>query len=149
MLPLSVVMTRDRIYQAFYDDSAARAFLHSHSYTGNALACRAALTVLDLFEEEQILQRNAQRLPRLEQYTAPLRAHPAIAHYRQRGMIWAFDVVTERTDFARTFHQTALKHQVLLRPIGNTVYFMPPYTISDAEFELMVHASVAAIDALA
>ncbi len=148
VLPLSVVMTRDPIYQTFYDDSTARAFLHSHSYTGNALACRAALTVLDLLEEDRVLSRNATRLAQLEQLTAPLRAHPALRHYRQRGMIWAFEVVTQRADFARAFHQAALGREVLLRPIGNTVYFMPPYTITDAEFEHLVQATLGALNAL-
>jgi adenosylmethionine-8-amino-7-oxononanoate aminotransferase len=145
-LPLSVVMTRDSIYQAFYHDNTARGFLHSHSYTGNALACSAALAVLDIFEADDVINANRHRLPALNRITKPLQQHQAVTHFRQRGMIWAFDVLGLAPDFARRFHHAALKREVLLRPIGNTVYFMPPYTISDAEFILMVTAARDALD---
>jgi adenosylmethionine-8-amino-7-oxononanoate aminotransferase len=62
-LPLSCVLTSDTVYQAFYDDATARGFLHSHSYTGNALACRAALAVLDIFEADGVLAPTASRPP--------------------------------------------------------------------------------------
>ncbi|MDE1942924.1 MAG: adenosylmethionine--8-amino-7-oxononanoate transaminase [Betaproteobacteria bacterium] len=145
-LPLSVVMTRDEIFQAFYDDDISRGFLHSHSYTGNAMACRAALAVLDLFEEEEVIAGNRARGPKLETLAASLRSHPRVRNFRNRGMIWAFEVSAAPTDFSRRFHQTALARGVLLRPIGNTVYFMPPYTISDDEFHLMVDATHQSLD---
>ncbi len=144
-LPLSVVMTTDEIYQAFYDDQMGRGFLHSHSYTGNALACRAALAVLDIFEEDRVIEVNQSRQAQFASMTAALRAHPGVRNFRQRGMIWAFDVACERADFSRVFHRTALRHELLLRPIGSTVYFMPPYTISDAEFKHLVDATLASL----
>ena len=95
-LPLSLVMTRDAIYEAFLDDDVARGFLHSHSYTGNPLACRAALAVLDRFEQDDVLQRQPTTRARADA-GAGAAAHddPRIEHFRHRGMIWAFDVREE------------------------------------------------------
>ena len=145
-LPLSVVMTRDDIYGAFYDDDIARGFLHSHSYTGNALACRAALAVLDLFERDDVIAANRSRQPRLEALAAPLKADGRVRNFRHRGMIWAFEVAASGGDFSRRFHKAALARGVLLRPIGSTVYFMPPYVISDGEFQFMVEVAMQALD---
>lgn len=94
-LPLSLVMTTPNVYQAFYDDGINRAFLHSHSYTGNPLACRAALACLDIFEEDDVLNANRVRARRLSTLLAPVAAHPQVRHFRQQGMIWAFDVTVE------------------------------------------------------
>lgn len=134
-LPLSLVMTTDRIYDAFYHDETVRGFLHSHSYTGNALACRAALATLDIFRDDDVLNANRARAARLTALLAPLAAHPRVRHFRQRGMIWAFDVAldtpAEASAFARRCHAAALARGLLLRPIGNTVYLMPPYVLDD------------------
>ena len=145
-LPLSVVMTKDDIFQAFYDDDISRGFLHSHSYTGNALACRAALAVLDLFEEDGVICANQSRAPQLDALVAPLRSHPRVMNFRNKGMIWAFEAAAAPADFSRRFHQAALAKGVLLRPIGSTIYFMPPYTISDDEFGLMVDVTLRSLD---
>ncbi|MFY9327907.1 MAG: adenosylmethionine--8-amino-7-oxononanoate transaminase [Georgfuchsia sp.] len=130
-LPLSIVMCTDTIYQAFYDDSTARGFLHSHSYSGNPLACCAALAVLDIFDEDNVLAANEKRAALLTEKLLPLQAHPHVRHFRQRGMIWAFDVADAPADFSRRFSAAALEHELLLRPIGNTVYLMPPYVLDD------------------
>jgi adenosylmethionine-8-amino-7-oxononanoate aminotransferase len=134
-LPLSLVMTRDAIYQAFYDADVTRGFLHSHSYTGNPLACRAALATLAIFDEDDVLNRNRARAARLTTALAPLAAHPRVRHFRQRGMIWAFDAQTDDPTFSRKFFSTALQHELLLRPIGRTVYLMPPYILDDEEID--------------
>ncbi len=145
-LPLSVVMTTDAIYRAFYDDETAKGFLHSHSYTGNPLACRAALAVLDIFEEDDVLAANQQRSARLDAGLAPLAGHPAVRHYRRRGMIFAFDVDAD-PGFGRRFHRAALERGVLLRPIGNTVYFMPPYILDDGGIELLCRVAGESLEA--
>lgn len=136
-LPLSLVMSTDRVYQAFYADSVERAFLHSHSYTGNPLACRAATACLDLFEQDQVLTANQARAQRLGELMAPLAEHPQVQHVRQQGLIWACDVVVDdpaaATTFSRRFHAQALAQGLLLRPIGTTLYLMPPYILSEDE----------------
>ena len=141
-LPLSAVMTRDSIYAAFYDDNTARGFLHSHSYTGNALACRAALATLELFEQNNVITSNRALSAAITHAAQDIAHHPRVSHFRNRGMIWAFDVQSSDPAFARTFHQRALAKEVLLRPIGNTVYFMPPYVIDADEIALLTRATL-------
>lgn len=146
-LPLSLVMTRAEIYQAFYADELTRAFLHSHSYTGNPLACRAALATLDIFQEDEVLDHNRLRARRLTELAQPLAQHARVRNFRQRGMIWAFEVDSEHPQFARRTFAQALQHELLLRPIGNTVYFMPPYVIEEADMQHLVGATLGAIEA--
>lgn len=149
-LPLSAVLTTDAVYDAFYDDDVARGFLHSHSYTGNPLACRAALATLELFEQTDVLATNVQRAQMLDQAFAPLTGHPAIRHARRLGMIWAWDVdpaLTPTPFFARRYAQHAMAQGVLLRPIGNTLYAMPPYVIDAEAAEHLARGALAALQA--
>ena len=132
-LPLSIVLTTDPIYRAFYDDATVRGFLHSHSYTGNALACRAALATLDIFAEDDVLAQNRIRAQQLGNALAPLSDLAHVKHLRQKGMIAAFDVTTDDPAFSRKFYRAALAREALVRPIGNTVYVMPPYIVADDE----------------
>jgi adenosylmethionine-8-amino-7-oxononanoate aminotransferase len=142
-LPLSCVLCTDRVFEAFYDDEVARGFLHSHSYTGNPLACRAACAVLDLFEREGVIAANRERSRRFTALAAPLAAHPRVRGFRNLGMIWAFEVDAPSPGFAMRAFEAALARGVLLRPIGNTVYFMPPYVVTDEEFRLLVETGLA------
>ena len=145
-LPLSVVLSSETIYAAFLDDSVARAFLHSHSYTGNALACRAALATLDIFEQNDVVAVNRQKAAKISNALAPLADHPQVRHLRQRGMIAAFDVATDDPYFSRRFYRAALDNEALIRPIGNTVYLMPPYILSDDEIAHLGLAITRALD---
>jgi len=137
-LPLSVVLTTDRVYQAFYDDEVARGFLHSHSYAGNPLACRAALAVLDVLERDHVLERNRNTAAWVNRRAESLRSHPAVRNFRNTGMIWAFDVPDAGIEFGIKFHRKALEAGVLLRPLGNTVYWMPPYIVGESEMEFLI-----------
>jgi len=136
-LPLSLVLTRDQVYQAFYSTDVTRGFLHSHSYTGNPLACRAALATLQIFKDDNVLAANKARAARLTAALAPLQDHERVRHFRQAGMIWAFDAVepdaARAATFSRRFFAKALENELLLRPIGRTVYLMPPYILNDQE----------------
>jgi adenosylmethionine-8-amino-7-oxononanoate aminotransferase len=146
-LPLSCVLATDEIFDAFYDDDVTRGFLHSHSYTGNALACRAALAVLDIFRDDDIIAANRARAVRWRRIAEPLAGHPRVRHFRQQGMILAFEVDGANAAFARLFATEALQREVLLRPIGSTVYFMPPYVLADAEFEFLVERTLETLEA--
>ena len=146
-LPLSIVLTTDTVYQAFYDDATVRGFLHSHSYTGNALACRAALATLDIFEEDKVLETNVVRAQMLAAALAPLADHPNVRYLRQRGMIIAFDVDTDDARFSHRFYRAALEREALTRPIGRTVYLMPPYIVSDEEIAHLGRAVAGALEA--
>jgi adenosylmethionine-8-amino-7-oxononanoate aminotransferase len=132
-LPLSCVLTTDTVYAAFYHDDVTRGFLHSHSYTGNALACRAALEVLAIFRDQHVLSANAAKGAALMGDFARIVEHPRVRHARQLGMIWAFEVIDAEPGFAGRWFSAALAQGLLLRPVNNTVYLMPPYiaTIED------------------
>jgi adenosylmethionine-8-amino-7-oxononanoate aminotransferase len=147
-LPLSVVLTRDTIYAAFYDDAVARGFLHSHSYTGNALACRAALATLDIFERDNVIDANQAKAATLNALAQPLAAHPRVLNFRSTGMIWAFEIDSADRTIAARIYEQALARELLLRPIGNTVYFMPPYTISDDELAMLVLRTLDIVESL-
>lgn len=142
-LPLSVVLTTDEVYQAFYHDQTVKGFLHSHSYTGNPLACSAALATLKLFETSDVLGNNRQLAQQLwaavQAYDLPLQ------DTRQRGMITAFEVRTQNPQFARDCYAAALKQGLLLRPIGNTVYWMPPYCLTSDDIQHLVQATRLAV----
>ncbi|MWL85943.1 adenosylmethionine--8-amino-7-oxononanoate transaminase [Cupriavidus sp. SW-Y-13] len=133
-LPLSLVLSRPEIQRAFVADDIARSFLHSHSYTGNPLACRAALATLDLFEQDNVLAHNRDRAQWLADAMAGIAADARVSNVRQRGLIWAADVDADAAgaDFAARFHIAARAHGVLARPIGNTLYVMPPYVFDAA-----------------
>ena len=145
-LPLSLVMTRDDIYQSFYSNDVTRGFLHSHSYTGNPLACRAALATLQIFEEDDVLAANRVKAARLTAALQPLAQHQQVRNFRQRGMIWAFDAVDATPDFSRRFFATAVEHELLMRPIGSTVYMMPPYILDDEEIDGLAANTLAVFD---
>ncbi len=146
-LPLSCVLTRDEIYQAFYDDSTVRGFLHSHSYTGNPLACSAALATLAMFESDNVIESNKAKTAYIQTKMQAL-THFPIQHLRHQGMISAFDVMTQNPHFAKDCYAAALSNGLLIRPIGNTIYFMPPYTITESEIDLMIAATVKVLQKL-
>ncbi|MBI3528567.1 MAG: adenosylmethionine--8-amino-7-oxononanoate transaminase [Betaproteobacteria bacterium] len=145
-LPLSVTMTTNDIYRAFYDDEMARGFLHSHSYTGNALACRAALAVLDIFEQDDVIAANRAKSAQMSRRCRKIVQHPRVRQFRNTGMIWAFEVATKDPLFPRKFYRSALDRGLLLRPLGNTVYFMPPYVIAEEHMDMLVEGTCAILD---
>ncbi len=143
-LPLSAVLTTDAVYAAFYDDSTARGFLHSHSYTGNPLACSAALATLEIFETDDVHHKNKQTAAYAKDKMQALTNLP-IEHMRQQGMIWAVDIKTNNPSFAKDCYAQALTQGLLLRPIDNTVYLMPPYVVNEADIDFMIEATQYAI----
>ena len=155
-LPLSAVLTTQRVYDAFYAEySASKAFLHSHSYTGNPLACSAALATLAIFRDEPVLERNRALAAHLAHRLEPLRGHPHVAEVRLTGMIAAVELVADKAA-RRPFpaedrrglrvYLHGLRHEALLRPLGNVVYFMPPYVVNEAEIDHLVAVATAGIE---
>lgn len=145
-LPLSVVMATDEVYQAFYHDKTALGFLHSHTHAGNALACRAALATLDIFEQDNIIETNHIKASYLSHAARPISSHPTVKNFRNCGMIWAFEVETSDPAFSGNFFHAALKQELSLRPLGNTVYFMPPYIIDEQEIDLLIAGTLRALN---
>ena len=155
-LPLSVVLTTNHVYESFYDDYATlRAFLHSHSYTGNPLACAAALATLNIFAQKDVINRNLTLIDRIKHCSEAFVEHPNVGHVRQTGMIFAVEMVQDRetkTSFdwrerrGLRAYQHALNNHVLLRPLGNVLYFMPPYVIEPNQIELVLEVMRESID---
>jgi len=154
-LPLSVVLTHDNIYQAFYDDyDKLSAFLHSHSYTGNAMGCRAALATLDIFQEDKVIDNNRRLSALMMQSVEELREHPHVGEIRQQGMILAIEMVKDKHNKTPypwqerrglTVYRHGLANGVLLRPLGNVVYFMPPYVITPEQITHMGRVAIEGI----
>jgi adenosylmethionine---8-amino-7-oxononanoate aminotransferase len=156
-LPLSAVLTTAAVYEAFYDEYARlNAFLHSHSYTGNPLACAAARATLEIFSSTPVLGRNRELAAHMAKATAELADHPHVAEVRQTGMILAIETAKDRRtreayDFRERrglrIYRHALQRGALLRPIGDVVYFMPPYVITPEEIDLLADIARTGIDA--
>jgi adenosylmethionine-8-amino-7-oxononanoate aminotransferase len=174
-LPLSVCLTTDAVYQAFYGDGAesgaarqggrgsgfgeytgGKAFLHSHSYTGNPLACAAANATLDIFENDEVLARNRALARRIGEATASLADHPHVAEVRQSGMILAIEMVKNKKTRepypwqerrGRAVYRHALERGALLRPLGDVIYFMPPYVIEAAQIDFLADVARGGIEA--
>lgn len=150
-LPLSVTMLTDDIYNAFYCDyGEGKSFLDSHSYTGNALACAAANATLTIFENENVIQRNKVLIDYMKERLKEFVKFPHVKEVRQRGMIAAVELEgfpPQRRVNLDIYHY-ALKHNVLLRPLGNVIYFMPPYSITLDQMEKMFTVAADAIKTL-
>jgi adenosylmethionine-8-amino-7-oxononanoate aminotransferase len=152
-MPLAAVLATQAIYDGFLDDSRERAFLHSHSYTGNPIACAAALASLSIFDEEDWLGRNRRTSAAMAERAAPLRAHPEVVDVRQTGMILAIEMAPtppgtpQRDARGLRAYRHALDRGVLLRPLGDVLYWMPPYCIGDDALDLLADVTRGAIDA--
>jgi len=155
-LPMAAVLTTDKLYQAFYDDySTLRAFLHSHTYTGNPLACAAALATLDIFEQDRVIEANKTLAARMTTATAHLADHPQVAEVRQTGMAVAIEMVADKASKTPypwqerrglKVYQHALQRGALLRPLGSVVYFLPPYTITEEQIDFLAEVATEGID---
>lgn len=154
-LPLSVVLTTNQIYDAFYDSYATmKAFLHSHSYTGNPLACAAALATLGIFRGSNTIQRNKSHIQRIKENGQRFDNNPNISQVRQTGMIFAIEMVKDKASKTAfpwqerrglKAYQHALKKHILLRPLGNVLYFMPPYVIEPEQIDLVMEVMEEAV----
>ncbi|NOX15165.1 MAG: adenosylmethionine--8-amino-7-oxononanoate transaminase [Epsilonproteobacteria bacterium] len=140
-MPLSAVLFTEDIYDAFYCDyNEGKSFLDSHSYTGNTLACAVANAVLDIFEKENVIEKNREKIKLISELTKSLANLNNVKEVRQRGMICAIELqgYAPEKRIGLKFFQEALKEGVYIRPLGNIIYFMPPYIITNEEIKKMV-----------
>ena len=154
-MPLAAVLATQAIYDGFLDDSRERAFLHSHSYTGNPLACAAALASLAVFRDDDILARNRTTARAMATLAEPLAAHRHVADVRQAGMVLAFEL-TRDGDKATPFpaaarvglkaYRAALARGVVLRPLGDVLYWIPPYCVDEEHLQLLADVTRHAIE---
>jgi adenosylmethionine-8-amino-7-oxononanoate aminotransferase len=148
-LPLAVTLATERIYDGFLGEfEELRAFFHGHTYTGNPLACAAALATLEVFEEERTLERLAPKIELLGEILEPLAAHRAVREVRRRG----FMVGIELGEFplsVRMGHRVTLEARrrgAIVRPLGDVVVLMPPLSIADGELHRLVEITSDAIE---
>jgi adenosylmethionine-8-amino-7-oxononanoate aminotransferase len=155
-LPLSVTLTTNEVFQAFYDDyEKLTAFLHSHSYTGNPLACAVANATLDIFADDDVITQNRRLATVMKEATAHLQEHPHVAEVRQTGMILAVEMVKDKASRepfpwqerrGLRIYRHALKNEALLRPLGNVSYLMPPYVITEEQIHHLARVMTEGID---
>jgi adenosylmethionine-8-amino-7-oxononanoate aminotransferase len=156
-LPLSAVLTNERVFEAFWSEDRTRGFLHSHSYTGNPIACAAANATLDLFAERDVIADNRGLAARMARAAARFADHPHVGDLRQAGMILAFELVEDRAtrrayaDHPRrralAAYRAGLDAGAVLRPLSNVLYWMPPYCIDDEALAVLDRATAAALEA--
>ncbi len=150
-LPLSVVLTTNDVYSKFYCDyNEYKAFLHSHSYTGNALACAAANATLDIFERDNVIEENRKTAKYMSEKLQKFKELKNVSSIRQTGMICAIELKGYKPEqrIGLKVYQYGLDNGVLLRPLGHIVYFMPPYIITDEEIDKMIDTAYDAIKLL-
>ncbi len=150
-MPLSVVLFTQDIYNAFYCDyNEGKSFLDSHSYTGNTLACSVANAVLDIFENENIIEKNKKKIELIKEQTKKFNELSNVAQLRQRGMICAIELKGYKSEerIGLKIFQEALKEGVYIRPLGHVVYFMPPYCFSTEELTKMIDTTYKIVSSL-
>ncbi|MDK2820184.1 MAG: adenosylmethionine---8-amino-7-oxononanoate aminotransferase [Clostridia bacterium] len=151
-LPLALTLVTDEIYEAFYDDyTKLKAFMHSHSYTGNPITCSVANETLNIFRDENVLEKNQEKSRFINQLVREkAKNHPYIGEFRQLGMVGALELVEDKKtkkgfDWKKrvgyNIYRKAVPKGVLLRPLGNVIYFMPPYVVEEKDIELMVNTA--------
>lgn len=155
-LPMAAILTSEQVYQAFYDEyDTLRAFLHSHTYTGNPLACAAALATLDIFEQDNVIENNQVLAQHMADATEHLKEHPQVAEVRQTGMVLAIEMVKDKATKepypwqerrGLRVYEHAMQKGALLRPLGSVVYFIPPYIITPEQIHWLAEVATEGID---
>lgn len=149
-LPMGVTLAPEEIYKAFYDQDRSKTFFHSSSFTGNALSCAAALASIEIWEDEPVLDRiqnlSKQHAGRLKHFEN----RDDVTNIRQAGTIAALDVIAPDSGYLAnigpTLYNHFLNHNILLRPLGNTIYILPPYCIQEEELNVIYNTIEGALD---
>lgn len=149
LLPMAITSCSREIYEAFYSRDIAKGFFHGHTYTANPLACTAALAGIELLISDEIQECISRVTKSLNRFDERIKNHPKVGNTRQLGIIYAFDLKVEmerygniRNDLFRHF----MDRGVFLRPLGNTIYISAPFTIMDAELEIIFESIEAALE---
>ncbi|MCP9198937.1 adenosylmethionine--8-amino-7-oxononanoate transaminase [Gramella sp. GC03-9] len=140
LLPMGLTSCSQKIYDAFYSDELAKGLFHGHTYTANPLACAAALAGLELLISEEIQQNIGHISRRNKDFCEKLKENSKVSNVRSMGVIMAFELNVETDRYGSLRNQLFkffMDKGVFLRPLGNTIYILPPYVISDAELNIV------------
>jgi adenosylmethionine---8-amino-7-oxononanoate aminotransferase len=146
-LPLAVTAATDAVYDAFLSDNHSMTFFHGHSFTANPLACAVAIASFDLFGENDVLGRIARLETQLRDGLTPLSHLPIVGDVRVLGGVGVVELVSDKTSegavgyldqIGPRLSSAFLERGLLLRPLGNVLYFMPPYVITDDEVDWVI-----------
>jgi adenosylmethionine-8-amino-7-oxononanoate aminotransferase len=145
-LPLAITTCTAKIFDAFWSNDKLKAFFHGHSYTANPVGCAAALASLDILESDACQQNIARIVQQHSLFREKLRGHPALVRIDQRGTILALEFATgEGTSYFNNLRDKLyhffLEKGLLLRPLGNVIYILPPYCISNEQLA-QVYAAI-------
>ncbi len=150
IMPMGITSCTQDIYNAFLSDSIGEGFFHGHTYSANPLACTAALAGIELLKSKAIQTRIKEIIASHQVFAERINAHPKVVSTRQKGIIFALDLVTETErygDFRDRLFKFFLNNGVFLRPLGNTIYIQAPYTISNQELNQVYSSIEASLDA--
>ncbi|WP_438710783.1 adenosylmethionine--8-amino-7-oxononanoate transaminase [Aquimarina muelleri] len=148
-VPMAVTSCTQNIYDAFLDDSVGKAFFHAHTYSANPIACSVALSAIELLHTEEI-QNDIQRITMSHKnFDAKINNHPKVKTTRQQGVIYALDLDIQMDRYGKKRYEIFdhfMKNGVALRPLGSTVYILPPYVITQQQLEKIYDTIVELLD---
>jgi adenosylmethionine-8-amino-7-oxononanoate aminotransferase len=149
-LPLSITTCSDEIYSSFLGDTLSKAFLHGHSFTANPIGCTAAIASLELLEKEECQKSIAHISEQHKAFASTIQHHPMLRNIRQTGTILAMDIHTSEIGYSSNIKDILYNHfienGVILRPLGNVIYIIPPYCIKDSELKKVYKSILSALE---
>ncbi|TVZ26483.1 adenosylmethionine-8-amino-7-oxononanoate aminotransferase [Gillisia sp. Hel_I_86] len=149
LLPMAITSCSQKIYDAFYSEDIAKGLFHGHTYTANPLACTAALAGIELLNSGEIQQNIQKVIQSHSEFLKEIKVHPKVRNPRQLGVILAFELNVEMERYGNLrnkLFQHFMGDGVFLRPLGNTIYILPPYVISQEELRKVYNSICAALD---
>lgn len=151
MVPMAITSCSQKIYNAFYADDMKKGFFHGHTYSGNPVACTAAIAGIDLLQSEDI-QNNIKRIEASHQaFDTIIKNHPKVGSTRQQGQIYALDLNIEMERYGNLrdkLFNSFMSKGVCLRPLGNTIYILAPYVTTDEQLQKIYRAIKETLDEL-
>ena len=143
MFPLSITSCTQAVFDAFLSDEVSKGFFHAHTYSAHPLGCTAALASIELLNSDEIMERRAYIARQHEQFVSKIKSHPKVKDVRSMGVIFALDLAVETHRYGSlrdTLYQFFMNQGVNLRPLGNTIYTLPPYVITDDQLQRIYSA---------
>ena len=142
-VPMAITSCTQKIYDAFYSDDMSKGLFHAHTYTANPIACASAIAGIDLLTSKKIQENSERIIKSHKDFTTKIKSHPNVSNIRQAGVIFAFDLVTEMERYGSMrdkIFQHFMDLGVFLRPLGNTIYMLPPYVITNEQLNTVYGA---------